>query len=157
MRQQHCAATLGRTTATRPNHINIRRIGRVTLDEIVVTKLIAFLDVPNGFNKNPPVVNDRLAIRIAGMIDVAHVATTHTAVNDNAIIDCEQEGVIVIVRLVRIAAISLSVRDTIPYVFANTGAFFDITKGKYTRTMDFGSAHANKRQSVRTLHAKEAS
>ena len=83
----------------------------------------------------------RLAIRIAGMIDVAGLVSAHAGIDHRPCIHGEQKRVVVVRALVLVALIRLSMTHAVARVLDDGGAFADAAQGKYTVSMNGGMAH----------------
>ena len=75
------------------------------------------------------------------MVDPTRVVALHAAVDDHARIHGEQEGVVVIVRLVFMASISLGMGNTITDIFGDPRALEDVGGGDDAPTVDAGIAN----------------
>ena len=70
------------------------------------------------------------------MIDVLGIIAADSAIDHDAVIDGKQECVIVIVSLISVTTICLSMRNSIPHIFAYARALFNITGCKNARAVD---------------------
>jgi len=72
-----------------------RRIGAIASDLVVVGYLLARPNGADGFDGKPAIIDQRLAVRIAGVVDEARLVAIGAAIDHHAAVDDEQEGVIV--------------------------------------------------------------
>jgi hypothetical protein len=106
-RPQHRAAALRRTAATRINLVDIRRIVALAADLVVVTELLTGANTANRLDIHATILDHRFAIRIALMIDEARAVAADSGVDHGALVDDEQERVVVIHIVIVIAPIGL--------------------------------------------------
>ena len=79
---------------------------------VVVRQLLARLDISNRLDPNPAVLDHRVAIRIARVIDESRLVSADSRVDHDVVIDREQERVVALALDVRIARVRLGRRQT---------------------------------------------
>ena len=93
------------------NLIDVRGIVEVALNLIVIGQFFAGLNRTDGFDEDASRVAYALAIRIAGMVDVARLIAVDPGIDDGLRIDREQKGVVVLRALLDISRVGLLVAD----------------------------------------------
>src|ERR1700722_3768297 len=142
-RPQHRAAAFPRAALAGEDFIDVGRIVAIASDLVVVGQLLARLNSADGLDEHAPVIDQRLAVRVAGMVDEARIIAIDAAVDHHAAIDDEQECVVVANVLVLVAPVSLAVRQPVAQVLDDTRALADAAQGKHTTAMHARAAHAH--------------
>src|SRR5882672_4604487 len=92
---EHRAAAGPGAAAAGPDLVDIRRIVVLALDLVVVVELFARLDVAQRFDEDAPLLDHGLAVRVAGVVDVARLVAADARVDHRALVDDEEERVVV--------------------------------------------------------------
>jgi hypothetical protein len=148
-RPQHRAATTRRTAAAGIDVIDIGRIGAIAPDLVVVGQLLTGLDGADGLDEDPPIVDHRLAIRIAAMVDETRIVAIGAAVDDHGAVHDEQKCMIVADVFVPVALIGLTVRHAIAQVLDDARALADAAQGERAAAVNARAAHAHHPRSRR--------
>src|SRR5688572_13707463 len=99
---------------------------RLFQDEpVVVGQLLARLDVAQRLDEDAALFDHRLAVRLARVVDEAGDIAAAGRIDDGARADAEQEGVLRLIFVERVAAIGLRVRDAFTDVFNDALALRD--------------------------------
>ena len=126
----------------------IRRIvGPLVL--VVISELDTRLDVPLGINPDSAVLDYRLTVRVARMIDQSGIVATTVSVDAGFLVEREQISVVAAHALVVVPAISFLVADSLSGILDNplTRAYAPLREN--TSSLDFRAS--NLVQSVRRL------
>src|ERR1700676_95872 len=142
-RPQHRAAALPGAAAAGKDLIDVRRIGAIAPDLIVVDDFLARLNGGEGPDENAPIPGQRLAVRIAGMVDEARIIAIGAAVDHHAAVDDEQECVIVADVFMLVAQIGLPVRHPVAQVLDDSRALADSAHGEHAAAMNARAAHTH--------------
>src|ERR1700722_8612626 len=142
-RPQHRAAALARAALAGEDFIDVGRIVTIASDLVVVGKLLARLNGADRLDEHAPVIDQRLAVRVAGMVDEARIVAIDAAVDHHAAIDDEQECVVVANVLVLVAPVGLAVRQPVAEVLDDARALADAAQGEDSAAMHARAAHAH--------------
>src|SRR6185312_14692634 len=91
-RPEHGAAALREAAAAGEYLVYARRIVLFALYLIVVGHLLARRDRARGLDEHPPLLDHRLAVGVAGVIEEAGIVAVDAGIDDGSRIDDEEEG-----------------------------------------------------------------
>src|SRR6185503_8080700 len=140
-RPQHGATAFRRTAAAGVDLIDVGWIVLLATDLVVVTELLAGLDVAHRVDEHAAVLDDRLAVALALVIDETRVVAADASVDHGLLVHDEQEGVVVALVVVFVALVRRLVRHAIPEVFDHARALTDRRDGEYTAPVHRRIAH----------------
>lgn len=140
---KHRTGAAGSATATRPDFQKLGGVALVQSDLVVVGQLFAVGDITLGFDHHKlmarivvgGLMQKRLAIRIAAVVDVARVIAILIGINDVFIVKRKQEGMPA-VDTIAILFVCLGMGQALTFVFNQFSAGHDVASGKYTMAMD---------------------
>src|SRR5690606_8300200 len=119
---------------------------------IVVNELLARPDRPQRVDPDPPVLDDRLAVRVARVIDETRLVAVARAVDDGLSVDREEEGVVTPHPAFVVAPVRLLVRDALAGIFDDALPLADEAHGEGSGALDGRTAELE-RKSARPLRA----
>src|SRR3984957_7095942 len=140
-RPQHRAPAVREPAAAREHLVYVLRVVVVAINLVVVRHLLAGLDRAQRLDEHPALLHDRLAIRIARVIEETRVITVGARIDDGLRIDDEEERVAVVLLLRLIAPISLVVGNALSEILDDALALLDPAGRKHSAAMYVGIAH----------------
>src|ERR1039457_1448910 len=141
-RPEHRTATTVCPAAAGKDFIHVWRIFLIAPDLVVVGQLVAGLDGADGLDEYASIIDQRLAMGIAGMVDEARIVATGTAaVDDDRAIDDKQESVIVVAGFVPITVISLPMRHAVAQILDDARPFANAAQCKHPAAVQARAAH----------------
>ena len=63
---------------------------------VIIRQLLARFHIPNGFDPDPAVVDDRIAVRVAGVVDEPRLVSVDGCIDHDVVIDSEEIRVVTI-------------------------------------------------------------
>src|SRR6476469_7799527 len=115
LRLHYSPTTLGRP-ALAFIELDIRRVIR-PLVLVIVRKLDSRLNISFRVNPDLPVLDHRLTVGIAGMIDQPRIVAVNRAIDDRFLVEREEKSVVTLHVLVIVPAVGFLVRDPLARVF----------------------------------------
>jgi hypothetical protein len=122
---EHGSAALARTAAARIERKLLGIVRALPGQRIVVTELVAGLDVADRIDEYAAAFDHALAIRRTAVIDEARLVAVDARIDDRAVARDEQEGVPVVIALEFVATIRLGVRHPFAEVLDDARALAD--------------------------------
>ena len=101
----------------------------------------------SGVDEHAAVLDDRLAIAIALVIDEARVVAADGGVDHGVFVDDEQERVIVVLVVIFVTRIGRGVRHAIAEILEDARALGDRRDGEHAAAVHVGIAHFDERRS----------
>jgi hypothetical protein len=133
---------LRRAAVAGEHFVDVRRIVLGPADRVIVLELLAGLYRADRLDEHAAVLGHRFAVRIAAVVDEARVVAVDAGVDDDAAVDDEQEGVVVVGGLCLVAAVSFLVRHALAQVFDDARALADAARRKGPEAMHARTPHA---------------
>src|SRR5690606_37917796 len=93
---------------------------------VVVEQLLPLADRLDRVDEDAAILDNRLAVRVAGVVDVLHAAAADARVDHRLVVDLEQERVMTLLRLVVVAAIRFLPRNALTAILADALAGPDV-------------------------------
>lgn len=135
--RQNSPPTRSRTTTTRIPPLRRRRMPFLQLVRVVVRQLLSRRYVADRFDPDSPIVNHRVAVRIAGVIDEPRVVPVDRRVDHDVIVDREQERVMA-GAVFRIARVGDGWRQSLARVLDQPCAGGNAPGGERAKSLDRG-------------------
>src|ERR1700694_1893844 len=145
-RPQHGAAAALEAAAAREDGVDVRRVVRFALDLVIVAELLARFDGADRVGVHALVLDQRFAVRLAGVIHEARLVAIDAGVDHGVRVDDEQEGVVVARILAVVTTIRFRMRDALAPVLDDACAARDAPRGKHTQAVQARIAHLDQRR-----------
>ena len=116
--------------------LQLRRVGLVNDQAIVVIELFPGLDVAQGLDVDAVIFFIGLAIRVAAVIDPPRRVAAVQSVNHLVFVHMEVEGVIGVGGVVWVAVLRFIPADDLTHIFVQCLAFCNVQYRKYTFAVD---------------------
>lgn len=97
---------------------------------VVIRQLFAGSDVPNRIDPDSPILDDRVAVGITGVVDESCIVSIHRGIDDDIIVDGEEISMMPLLRIIRISLVRLLWSETLAGVFDQARARRDRTNCK---------------------------
>src|SRR6201991_4757704 len=145
---EHGADAVRRAAEAAPYLLETGGMRHVQRDAVVVGQLFAGGDVADGFDQHAVVLrrlalhrllDPRLAVRVAAVVDPARRIAVAVAVDDEALVEGEQEGMAGLAT-VAILLVGLGMGDAIALVFDDLVAGLDGRGGEDAVSVDGGTS-----------------
>ena len=133
------SATLVRAAVTYIKLLHLFSASPLVL--VIVGKLHAGLNVPESVYKDALLLDDRFAVRVAGMIDQTSRVGTHVSIDTCLVVEREEEGVMTRHLLFIVPSVRLVVRDSRPRVFDDLLTWPNPPRCEYASPLDFRFAN----------------
>src|SRR6185295_14505937 len=127
-RPEHRATALCGTAAAGIDLVHVRRIVLLAADLVVVAELLAAGDRLDRVDEHAALLDGRLAIRVALVIDEARVVAADAGVDDRALVDDEQERVVVVLVVVLVTLVRFLVRDALAEILVEAFSLLDVAQ-----------------------------
>src|SRR6185437_3527826 len=121
------------------------RVVVLTLDLVVVGHLLAGLYRAGGLDEHPPLLDHRLAVGVAGVIEESRVIAVDTGIDDGPRVDDEEEGMSVVRILALVAPVGLRVRHALAEILDDAGALADAAQGEGAQSVYLGVSNLEQR------------
>jgi len=135
LRLHYRPTTLGRP-ALAFIELDISRVVRA-LVLVVVRKLDSRLNISFRVNPDLPVLDYRLTVGIAGMIDQPRIVSVNRTVDDRFLVEREKESVVTLHVLVIVPAVGFLIRDPLARVFDDSLSRTNSSLCKNSATLNF--------------------
>lgn len=103
---------------------------------VVVRELFARLDVANRLDPDAAVVDHRIAVRVARVVDEPRLVAADRRVDHHVVVDREEEGVVPLTFYVGIACVGFGGREAFAGVFDETRARGYRARGECAESLD---------------------
>src|SRR5688572_22136389 len=135
-RIEHRAPALRGAAAADVERELLRVVVALPGELIVVTQLLAGPDIADRIDEHAAILDDGLAVCVAGVVNVARLVAAHARVDADAVVDDEQECVTIVLALLLVARVRLLVRDAIAEIFDDARSDRYFARRIYTAAVD---------------------
>jgi hypothetical protein len=118
------------------------------LVSVVIGQLGARLDILDRLDVYPPILPDRLAVGIAGVVDVTRLATPPGGVDRTLFVDLKQKSMMARHRLIVVPPVLFGQIDNLPGVFYDAPPLANSSGGKNAPALYAGAPNLNERVAV---------
>ena len=107
-----------------------RRVPLLEHVGVIVRELLAGDDVANALDPDAPVVDHRVAVGIARVIDEARLVPVHRGVDHHVVVDGEEEGVVPLARQLGVARVGFGRGESLARVLDEAHPRRDVAGGE---------------------------
>lgn len=103
---------------------------------VIVRQFFSNFHIPDRFDPDPAVLDNRITVRSARVIDEARIIPVHRRVDHNVIVNCEEVRVMSLAFVVGIPFVRLARSEPLACVFNEPDSSRNRRYGKCTETLD---------------------
>ena len=138
---QQSFAAIDTATPAGVFRLQLRRVGLVNDQAIVVIELFTRLDVAQGLDVDAVIFFIGFAVGVAAVIDPPRRVAAVQSVNDPVFVHMEIEGVVGVCGVVRVAVLRFIPADDLTHILVQGLAFCNVDKCKYTFAVHTRATH----------------